>query len=212
MLPIPRQGKTALLAKGLSLVVSGQGVCGEGMGFGVPIVRYADGWVYPRTTTTIDLSTRGQTSWRRIFELDEIGGDSVHDYAFLPIASRGRIEVTYTVDAGGVSIAVRPLQLAAGYTQVAILNEESASFNDFADPSRTLIGPGFGSWVPVQGSWARLRSGSLGIEWSLPAIEGAQLYGGRELNPPGFDWAGLDYVFTGPFAGAVYQINVQEAR
>ena len=62
------------------------------------------------------------------------------------------------------------------------------------------------------GEWARLRSGSLGVEWSLPSIPGAQLYGGREVNAPSFDWAGLDYIFSGPFTGAQYHINVQEAK
>ena len=207
-----REGKTALLAKGVSLSVGSTNAAGEGMGFGVPIVRYPDGWVYSRTVSTLDISSNGKVIWRRVFELDEIGGDAPHNYAFVPIQSRGRIEVTYTVDGSAITIAVRPLNLVAGYTQVAILNEQSAAFNDFADSSHTLVGAAFGSWVPVQGEWARLRSASLGVEWSVPAIAGAQLFAGRELAAPSFNWAGLDYVFTGLFAGATYQINVREAR
>jgi cellulose synthase/poly-beta-1,6-N-acetylglucosamine synthase-like glycosyltransferase len=210
--PVPHEGKTAPLAKGVTLVVDGQSAAGEGMGFGVPIVHYPDGWVYSRTVSIIDLSSGGQAVWRSVYELDEIGGDAVHDYAFVPIDSRGRIEVTYTTDAGGVSIVVKTLQLQPGYTQVAILNEQSAAFDNVADPTHTLVGAHFGIWQPVDGEWARLRSGSLGIEWSLPAIAGAQLYAGRELSPPGFNWAGLDYLFDGPFSGAAYHINVQEAR
>jgi cellulose synthase/poly-beta-1,6-N-acetylglucosamine synthase-like glycosyltransferase len=212
--PAPRQGKTALLAKGCTLIVGGFSAAGEGVGLGVPIVRYADGWVFPRTATTIDLSTGSQTRWQRIFELDETGGDALPGggFGFAPIASRGQIAVTYTVDGSGVTIEVQPLELEPGYTQVGILNEESGAFDDFADSSRTLIGPAFGSWVPVSGDWARLRSGTLDVEWSLPAIPGAQLYGGREVIAPNFDWAGLDYIFNGPFTGARYHINVQEAK
>jgi hypothetical protein len=210
--PVPREGKTAPLAKGVTLITFGTSAAGEGMGLGVPIVRYADGWVYPRTAATIDLSSGGNAVWRRIFELDEIGGDAVHGYAFEPIASRGRIEVTYEVDTGGISIVVKPLQLQGGYTQIAILNEESATFNDFADSSQTLVDRSFGKWVLVQGDWARLRSARLGVEWSVPAIAGARLYAGRELSAPGFNWAGLDYLFNGQFAGAAYRIHVQEAR
>jgi hypothetical protein len=162
--------------------------------------------------TILDLSSRGQAMWRATYELDEIGGDAPHDYSFVPIPSRGRIEVTYTVDSAGISIAVRPLALEPGYTQVAVLNEEAAAFDDVADPSQTLFGSQFGIWVPLDGDWARLRSGSLGVEWSLPSIAGAQLFAGRELSAPGFDWAGLDYMFTGPFIGTAYRINVQEAR
>jgi cellulose synthase/poly-beta-1,6-N-acetylglucosamine synthase-like glycosyltransferase len=210
--PAPGDGKTAPLAKGVTLIVNGTSAAGEGMGLGVPIVHYPDGWVYPRTVSVLDLSAGGQAIWRSTYELDEIGGDAVHDYSFVPIPSRGRIEVTYTVGAGGISVVVRTLSLDPGYTQVAILNEESAAFDNVADPSNTLVGPSFGIWVPLDGDWARLRSAGLGVEWSVPSIAGAQLFAGRELSAPAFNWAGLDYVFTGPFTGTAYRINVQEAR
>ena len=128
--PAPAQGKSAPLAKGVTLVVDGANAAGEGMGFGVPIVQYPDGWVYPRTVSLVDLSSGDTAIWRCVFQLDEIGGDAAHGYAFAAIASRGSIEVTYTVDASGISVVVRPLSLAPGYTQVAILNEESAAFDD----------------------------------------------------------------------------------
>jgi Glycosyltransferase like family 2 len=210
--PMPAKGKTAPLAKGVALRVSGIDVSGEGMGFGVPIVHYPDGWVYSRTATTVDLSTATTAIWRRTFALDEIGGDAVRNYAFVPIISRGSIEVTYTIDSNGVSISVHVLNLASGYTEVGILNEQSAAFNNFAaDHSPTLINGMFGAWVPVVGTWARLQSASLGVQWSVPAIQGAQLHGGRELVQPNFNWSGLDYMFPGPFKGTSYRINVQEA-
>jgi hypothetical protein len=204
------QGKTAPLAKGVTL---GKAGTGEGMGFGVPIVHYADGWVYSRTARTVDLSTPARAIWRRTFELDEAGGGATPGgFAWVPIQSRGQIEVTYRVDAEGVSIDARPIWLAPGYVEVGMLNEGSAAFDDFADSSQTRIGAAFGPWNGVEGPWARLRSGSLGIEWSLPALTGAELHAGRELKPPDFDWAGLDYIFTGSFEGATYHIDVQEAR
>ena len=200
-------GKTAPLAKGITL---GPAATGEGMGFGVPIVRYADGWVYPRTATTSVLSP---SAWTRTFELDEIGGDASHRYRFAPIAPRGSVEVTYTVDADGVSVAVRVLRLDAGYSQVGLLNEASAAFDELASAGgRTLTGAAFGSWDRVAGSWARLSSGPLGVEWSVPSLPGASLYAGREHAPPDFDWAGLDYMFPAPFSGATYRIELQEAR
>jgi hypothetical protein len=205
-------GKTAPLAKGLVLRVAGSDATGEGVGFGVPIVRYSDGWVYSRTSTTVDLSTPGAAVWKRTFMLDEIGGDAAHGYAFAPISSRGAVDVTYRVDATGLSIVVRPVWLAPGFTQIGILNEQSAAFNDFADSNHTLIGSRFPSWTPVVGGWGRLRSSSLGVEWSAPAVPGADLYAGRELSGTDFDWAGLDYIFSSSFAGTAYHINVQEAR
>jgi hypothetical protein len=208
--PMPAQGKTAPLAKGLDLRVGGVDIIGEGMGFGVPMVHYPDGWVYSRTVTTVDLSTPSNAIWKRTFELDEIGVDAAHGYR--PIASRGRIDVTYTVDATGVLIDLRVVGLVPGYTEMAILNEQSASFDDFADQGRTLIGSAFRPLVPVIGTWARLRSATLGLEWSIPAIPGAHMYAGRELVPPNFDWAGLDYMFDTPPTAVTYHINVQAAQ
>ncbi|HEV2029768.1 MAG TPA: glycosyltransferase [Candidatus Dormibacteraeota bacterium] len=208
----PGQGKTAPLAKGVTLNVAGANVAGEGMGFGLPIVRYSDGWVYSRTSTTVDISSDGSAVWKRTFQLDEIGGDAAHNYSFVPVASRGAIEVTYTVDATGLSVSVRPVWLAPGLTQVGILNEQSAAFDDFADSNQTLVGGRFPNWVSVEGSWGRLRSGNLGVEWSVPAIAGAVLHAGRELKVRDFNWAGLDYIFPPTFNGIDYHINVKEAR
>jgi hypothetical protein len=208
----PGEGKIAPLARGLTLRIAGSSVAGEGMGFGAPIVHYSDGWVYSRTSSTVDVSTATNAVWKRTFQLDEIGGDKAHDYSFVSIPSRGAIEVTYTIDATGVSVVVRPLWLAPGFSQVGILNEQSAAFNDFADGTKTLIGPHFPNWVAVDGSWGRLRSSSLGVEWSVPAIPGAELHAGRELIAPDFNWAGLDYLFPSTFAGTTYHVNVQEAR
>jgi hypothetical protein len=207
-------GKTASLAKGLVLEVAGRDISGEGMGFGVPIVQYPDGWVYSRTATTVDVSTASQTSWKRTYAMDEMGGDKAHNYAFAPIGSRGSIEVTYTVDGGSIHVSIRVLSLTPGYTEVNILNEQSAAFNDFASEQDPTLADGqFGRWMEAHGSWARLQSKELGAQWSVPSLAGAQIDAGRELAPPTFDWAGLDYVFASTsFTGTDYVINVQGAR
>jgi glycosyl transferase family 2 len=210
--PMPARGKTAPLAKGLTLRVGSADIAGEGMGFGAPIVHYPDGWVYSRTATTVDLSTTTTAVWKRTFTLDEIGGDALHGYVFVPTTARGTIEVTYTLDSSGISIALRVLNLEPGYSEVGVLNELGAAFDDFAEPGSTFVGKDFGAWVPAAGDYARLRSGSLGVEWSVPPLANAQLHAGRELAPPDFDWAGLDYLFPAPFTGAIYRINVQGAK
>ena len=198
------QGKTAPLAKGVTM---GPAATGEGIGFGVPIAHYPDGWVYSRTATTVEIAPG---TWQRTFQLDEAGGDALHDYEFVPIASRGEIQVTYSIDADGVTVTVKPVWLAAGYTEVGVLNEQSAAFDDLAQAGQPRAA--FGRWAAVTGDWARLRSSSLGVEWSAPSVAGAQLYAGRELAAPSFDWAGLDYMFPASFAGATYRINMQEAQ
>jgi hypothetical protein len=208
----PGKGKTAPLARGVALGIAGSPVVGEGMGFGVPIVHYPDGWVYSRTATTDAETTKDRSVWRRTYQLDEIGGDAARDYSFVSVPSRGAIEVTYTVDATGVSVAVRTIWLAPGATQVGILNEQSAAFDDYADATHTLLGSRFPNWVLVDGGWARLCSKSLGVEWSAPALPGAELHAGRELIGTDFDWAGLDYLFPASFTGTTYHLNLKEAR
>jgi len=212
--PLAAEGKTSPLAKGVTLIVAGREATGEGMGFGVPIVHYPDGWVYARTVATGDVSPAGLTVWQKTYQMDEIGGDAAHGYQFSPIASRGAIQVTYAIDGSGITITATPLWLALGYSQVGLLNEQSAAFADFAADQQPspLVGSRFGDWVPVPGAWARLRSASLGVEWSVPAIAGSELHGGREQVPPDFNWAGLDYIFSGTFAGATYHVAVQAAR
>src|SRR5207247_950412 len=77
----------------------------------------------------------------------------------------------------GLAVAVRPISLAPGYSEVGILNEQSAAFDDSAAAGQpALVGPTFGSWAPVSGSWARLRSGTLAGEWSASQVPGATLY------------------------------------
>jgi len=207
----PRVGKTSPLEKGVVLETPADAIAGEGLGFGVPIVHYPDGWIYSQTATTVDLSASGNAAWSKVFELDLAGGDSAHSYRFVPVPSRGRIEVTYRVSGGVVAISVRPLTLSSGYTQVAVLNEQSSGFNDFADSTRTLTDARIGPWELVSGSWARLRSAQFGTEWSVPAVPGAELRAGRERQAD-LDWAGLDYLFNGPFNGVDYAVTVQRAR
>lgn len=207
----PGQGKTAGLQKGLVLETSAGGLAGEGMGFGVPIVQYPDGWVYSATASTVDLSADGSAGWVKVFELDLIGGDAAHGYRFVPIPSRGRIAVTYTVSDGALTVSARAVGLQPGYGQVALLNEQSSAFDDFADPTQTLAGGAFGRWQDARGGWARLRSASLGLEFSVPGLPGAQLHAGRE-KAGNLDWAGLDYLFVGDFTEADYRIEVRPAR
>jgi hypothetical protein len=182
------------------------------MGFGAPIVRYPDGWVYSRTVGSEDMSSPTKVVWKQTFALDEIGGDAAHAYAFVPIESRGTIEVVYGIEPAGVSVSVRVVDLAAGYTEVGILNEQSAAFDDFAEPGQTFTGTEFKRWMPATGTYARLRSEALGVEWSVAPLRGSQLHAGRELAPPNFNWAGLDYTFPAPFTGTSYFINVGLAK
>ena len=207
----PAQGKTADLVKGLVLEGPGGTEAGEGMGFGVPLLRYPDGDYFSGDAVTTDLSTPGHPAWMRSFQLDRLGADQ--DRTFLPAPSRGRVDVTYRLSGGRVEVSVVAARLAPGYSQLVILNEETSRFDDFADGSRTLVGPAVGSWTPVAGGWGRFRSAALGVEWALDRPPGAAgMYAARELLPPGIDFSGIEYVFGPGFQAADYTVLVQKAR
>ena len=114
------------------------------------------------------------------------------------------------LEAGALGVSIS----GAGPTSFALCatDEQSAAVDDFADSTQRLFGPDFPDWISVEGSWGRLRSAKLGVEWSAPSLPGAQMHAGRELIGTEFDWAGLDYLFPSTFGGATYHLNIQEAR
>jgi cellulose synthase/poly-beta-1,6-N-acetylglucosamine synthase-like glycosyltransferase len=207
----PHVGKTASLAKGLVLETLKGPVAGEGMGFGVPLVRYPEGDYFSGSATVVDISTPGQPGWVKTFQLDRLGVDG--DRSFVAVPSRGQVVVTYRLSGGTVNITVITAGLQSGFQQFVLLNEQSSAFDDFADPTQTRIGTQVGSWQPVIGDWGRFRSGALGLEWSLPRLPAAEgMYAARETRSPDIDFSGIEYVFGPGFSGVQYQVNVSEAR
>jgi cellulose synthase/poly-beta-1,6-N-acetylglucosamine synthase-like glycosyltransferase len=204
----PARGKTAPLAKGAVIETAGIDLAGEGMGFGVPIVEYPDGWHYPGHATTADVTSSSGPAWQRTYSLDVVGGDAAHGYRFVPAPSVGQVQVTYRVSPGHVRVEVRVLSLAAGALHVELLNEESAAFHNYADASGSLNGAAFSRWQAVAGDWARLRSDAFGVEWAQVVAGDSTLYAGRESQPPDFDWSGLDYQFGPGFRSVDYDIAI----
>ena len=210
----PAVGKTAALQKGVILERSGLQIAGEGVGFGVPIAHFADGWFLPGTATLVEVPDPTAVVWVKVFDLDRREADDAAGrfLRFETVPSRGRVQVTYRIEGPRISVAVEALTDLAGSDQVVLLNEQGGSFDDFASPSQQLIGPGFGSWVAVEGDWARLRSGSAGAEWSLPRLDGAGLHAAHESVAPNIDFAGLEYGFGAGFKSATYVITTGGAR
>ena len=207
----PGSGKTAGLATGAVLELNGRALNGEGLGFGLPLVRYPDGDWFAGSSSVTDLGGPGTTAWRTVYALDRQGLEN--DTAFATVPSRGTVEVTYRVVGRDLTVAVRPFGLQPGYSELVLLNEEGAVFDDFADPSQTRLGAAIGSWTPVAGDWARFRSGRLGLEWSLPALAYAVgFHAAREVRTPDIDFSGLEYSFGPGFSGADYTVKVGDAR
>jgi hypothetical protein len=177
----------------------------------VPALHDGEGWHYPATSQFVDLSSGGQVAWRRTYELDLASGDSQRWYSLRPAPSRGRVEVTYRVSGRSLEVRVAALDVPPGWDQLVILNEGSGQFDDLADATRTGSG-GLAAWQPVHGSWARLRSSRLGVEWQLPAPPpGEGFLAGRELQPPDLDWAGIEYGFGNSFHGFTYDVNFRRS-
>ena len=150
----PGAGKTAPARQGRDVEVAGADIVGRGHGFRRPDRPVPRRLGLLRTAhDVVDTSSASSSTWTRTFQLDEIGGDAAHGYTFAPIASRGSIEVTYTVDSTGLSVAVRPLWLDARllpgrHPQRAVggLRRPSRPGHDRTPPGRRTFRTG---WPPA---------------------------------------------------------------
>ena len=133
----PARGKTAPLARGAVLQVGGTEVAGEGLGFGVPIAHFQDGWWFAAPSAG-SLKESPDGGWTKTFDLTlrEVDDPSGRFLRFAPGPSHARFEVTYRPKLGhGFQVIVRLAGPAApGLEQVVVLNEESASFDDRGMP------------------------------------------------------------------------------
>jgi cellulose synthase/poly-beta-1,6-N-acetylglucosamine synthase-like glycosyltransferase len=205
----PAHGKTAELAKGPVLLSGGQDVAGDGLGFGVPLARFDDGWWFAGPDSTLSIGPGGR-SWTRVFVLDrhEVDDAGGHFVRFEAGPSHGSVRVTYTMRSRGIEVLVQRLQMAAGLQRLVIANEESAAFDDYAD-RRTPGGATVGSMSPVQGDYARFRSAQLGMEWGVPSPPpGWQFFAEREQRPPSIDFSGLEWVSGPDFTSVDYLITI----
>jgi cellulose synthase/poly-beta-1,6-N-acetylglucosamine synthase-like glycosyltransferase len=211
----PARTKTAPLAKGPVLMAGGRDAAGGGMGFGVPIARFGDGWWFPGAGSPLQLTPQGD-GWIRTYELDEHETDDAggHFAGFDAGPSRGEVQVTYRLSRdGSLAVQVRVLHMAAGVQQVVLLNEESSAFDDYADPSVTRRGAAIGSRTAVNGDYARFRSGSLGVEWEVPAPpRSVGFFAEREARGDTIDFSGLEWEFGPDLSSVDYTISIRRAR
>jgi hypothetical protein len=184
------------------------------MGFGVPIAQFADGWWFPGPSSSLVMNPEGD-GWTRTYDLDEHEVDDASGafVGFAPAASHGQVRVTYRLTGGGLRVQVRVLELAAGVQQVVLLNEESAAFDDYADPSGTRRGDAIGSRTAVSGDYARFRSAALGVEWEVPAPpRPAGFFAERESRGDNIDFSGLEWEFGPDLSSVDYTISIRRAR
>jgi hypothetical protein len=213
----PARGKTTQLARGPVLQVRGSDVAGEGLGFGVPIAQFHDGWWFAAPSAG-SLKESPDGGWTKTYDLTlrEVDDPSGRFLRFAPGPSRARFEVTYRPRLPrGFKVVVSLVgPTAPGLEQVVVLNEESATFSDLATARKTLLGSRIGSWVPItHTSWARFKSSTGGVEWSMPAPPpGAAWHAARELRGErGIDFSGIEYSFGPDFKAFGYQVMVRRS-
>jgi hypothetical protein len=210
----PSRTKTAPLAKGPVLTAHGQDAAGGGMGFGLPIARFTDGWWFPGANSAFALTPDG--GWTRTYDLDvhETDDSAGHFVGFDPGASHGQVQVTYRLQSGGrLSVQLRVLRMSAGVQQVVVLNEEGSAFDNYADASVTRLGGAIGSRTAVNGDYARFRSSALGVEWEVPKPPpGAGFYAEREARGDTIDFSGLEWEFGPDLSSVDYTISIRRAR
>ena len=213
----PARGKSSSLARGAVLQAGASDAAGEGLGFGVPIARFGDGWWFAAPSGG-SLQESPDGGWTKTFDLTlrEVDDPSGRFLRFAPGPSHGRFEVTYRPELPrGFEVVVRLVgPTAPGLQQVVVLNEESAGFDDLATARKTLLGSRIGSWTAItHTSWARFRSSASGVEWSLPAPpHGGTWHAARELRPArAIDFSGIEYSFGPGFRSFGYQVNVRRS-
>jgi len=185
----PQNGKLAPLHKGAVLVYNGNETIGEGGGFGVPVLHHG-GNTYYSLNATAYLERDGVA---KNFKMDAVEAGETFHKTFEPVAPVGSVLVRYRYLAQGLKIEVSLLGIPA-YSTLYILNEQSgteyARYNSSNGDNLTVDF----SWRQVNASANYLfNKDGKGFRIDRPAIpDGTTLYLGREIQPEGFDWAGLD--------------------
>jgi hypothetical protein len=209
----PGRGKTAELAKGPVLTGGGQDQAGEGMGFGVPIAQFADGWWFGGPDSGFALMPDGR-GWTITYNLDRREVDDARGgfLRFEAGPSHGQVQVTYRVRSDGLRVQVRVQRLDAGAKQVVLLNEESGAFDDYADARTTRLGDAIGSLTPVSGDYARFRSAALGSEWEVPAPPRPSGFSAEHEVRAGIDFSGLEWTLGPDLRSVDYTVSIRRAK
>lgn len=123
------------------------------------------------------------------------------------------LTLTYTVGRGGAltvlvdASALRP----DAATEVVVMNEQGArAFDRYRDSDgRTLRGAAIGTWDEVAAERASFVCEARRVAFSLPQVEGARLYRGRELIGSRVAWAGFGYSFPPALGTITYELQIE---
>jgi hypothetical protein len=125
------------------------------------------------------------------------------------------VKLNYSIDAVAGIILIELLSVDAipdGITEIILMNEQGAHhFDTYQDAEGvTKHGDQIGCWDEVLATSASFVSSDQHISFSLPQVEGARLFLGRELIGSRLAWSGFGYTFPPSLQHFSYQIQIKK--
>jgi hypothetical protein len=149
--------------------------------------------------TALSNALRSAFGWQTLFERAAFAATVRITYS---VDTRSGV-MNVKVDAGGLS--------NRGVTEVVVMNELGArAFDHYHDASGlSLHGPAIGCWDEVAAEQATFVSAAHHLAFTLPRIDGARLYRGRELIGARLAWAGFGYSFSPTEGDLRYTLKIE---
>jgi len=186
----PNNGKISVLAKGAVMVDGTDEVVGEGLGFGGVVVNYA-GKTYFSNNSEVEFHDK---SVKKIFHMDTEEFGKPYNTTFIATPPIGSVSVTYNMENEILNVKIDVSNLPRNSTLIVVNEQSGTRYSKYADAG--------GNTTYVNFSWKQLFSREnylldennkgFGIEYTTELRAISKLYLGREVEPEGFDWAGLD--------------------
>jgi hypothetical protein len=124
------------------------------------------------------------------------------------------ITINYTIDANAGRILVELIGgdfISESISEIIVMNEQGAHHFDQYQEAGGIAARGneIGCWDEVLAANAAFISSQQQISFSLPQVNGARLYRGRELIGTRLDWSGFGYSFPPGLHHFSYEINIK---
>ena len=125
------------------------------------------------------------------------------------------VTLIYTIDAasGRIKVELKGADFSqGGISEIIMMNEQGARHFDQYQDSDGLSqhADEIGCWDPVLATQASFVDNSHRVSFSLPQVNGARLYRGRELVDNRLAWSGFGYTFSPALDHFVYEIIVKK--
>jgi hypothetical protein len=150
--------------------------------------------------TRISNLLRSTLAWETTYELSSFSTD---------------VKMIYSIDAEAGKIKVeldKPDRIQGGFSEIVVMNELGAHhFDQYQDSNGiSQVRNEIGCWDQVLAAEAWFINRTHQISFSLPQVDGARLYRGRELIGTRLAWSGFGYSFSPSLDHFSYEITVKK--